>query len=75
LNLDTYQNALKGGSTAAGGPVNGAVIKPGNAAGSYLYQAVTGKQKAGPPMPLGRAPLPQTDIRIIYTWIQQGATK
>src|SRR5436309_6095209 len=70
LNLDTYQNALKGGSTAAGGPVNGAVIKPGDAAGSYLYQAVTGKQKVGAPMPLGRAPLPQTDIQTIFNWIQ-----
>jgi Planctomycete cytochrome C len=75
LNLDTYQNALKGGSTAAGGPVNGAVIKPGNAAGSYLYQAVTGKQKVGAPMPLGRAPLPQKDILTIFKWIQQGAKK
>jgi hypothetical protein len=75
LNLDTYQNALKGGSTAAGGFVNGAVIKPGNAAGSYLYQVVAGKQTVGSPMPLGRAPLPQKDIQTIYNWIQQGAKK
>jgi Planctomycete cytochrome C len=75
LNLDTLQNALKGGSTAAVGPVNGAVIKPGNAAASYLYQAITGKQTVGAPMPLGRAPLPQKDIRIIYTWILQGAKR
>jgi mono/diheme cytochrome c family protein len=75
LNLDTYQNALKGGSTAAGGVVNGAVIKPGDAAGSYLYQAVTGKQKVGQRMPLGGAPLPQKDVQTIYTWIQQGAKK
>src|SRR5918912_2376644 len=75
LNLDTYQNALKGGSTAAGGFVNGAVIKSGNAAGSYLYQVVAGKQTVGARMPLGRAPLPQKDMQTIYNWIQQGAKK
>jgi hypothetical protein len=75
LNLDTYQATMKGGSTAAGGVVNGPVIKPGNAAGSYLYQAVTGKQKVGAPMPLGRAPLPQKDMQTIFNWIQQGAKK
>jgi hypothetical protein len=75
LNLDTYQNALKGGSIAAGGVVNGSVIKPGNAAGSYLYQVVAGKQKVGQPMPLGRGPLPQKDIQTIFNWIQNGAKK
>ena len=73
LNLDTYQAAMKGGSTSAGGPVNGPVIKPGKAAGSYLYQVVAGKQT--PRMPLNRAPLPQRDIQTIYNWIQQGAKK
>src|SRR2546428_709710 len=63
LNLDTYQAAMKGGSTSAGGVVNGSVIKPGNAAGSYLYQAVAGTQKVGARMPLGRTPLPKTDIQ------------
>src|SRR5919201_5803009 len=73
LNLDTYQNALKGGSTSAGGVVNGPVIKPGNAAGSYLYQAVAGKQKVGQSMPANGKVLPNTDIKNIYNWIQNGA--
>ena len=75
LNLDTYQAAMKGGSTSAGGVVNGPVIKAGNAAASYLYQVVAGKQTVGARMPLGRPPLPQKDIQTIYNWIQQGAKK
>jgi hypothetical protein len=73
LNLDTYANAMKGGTVAAGGVVNGRVIIPGNAAGSYLYQAVAGKQKVGAPMPLGKPPLSSTDMQNIYNWIQNGA--
>ena len=73
LNLDTYANAMKGGSTAAGGVVNGPVVIPGNAAGSYLYQAVAGKQKVGAPMPLGKPPLSTTDVQNIFNWIQNGA--
>jgi mono/diheme cytochrome c family protein len=71
LNLDTYQAVMKGGS--GGGPVNGPVIKSGNAAGSYLYQAVTGKQKVGARMPANGKVLPTTDIKNIYNWIQNGA--
>lgn len=74
LNLDTYASAMKGGSIAAGGVVNGAVIKPGNAADSFLYLAVAGKQGSrGARMPFGRNPLPQSDIQTIYKWIQAGA--
>jgi mono/diheme cytochrome c family protein len=75
LHLDTYQGAMKGGSVAAGGVLTGRVIKPGNARASYLYQAVTGTQKLGARMPLGRAPLRAGDIQTIYNWIQQGARK
>ena len=59
--------------TAAGGVVNGPVIKPGNAAGSYLYQAVAGTQKVGARMPANGKVLPTTDIKNIYNWIQSGA--
>jgi membrane associated rhomboid family serine protease len=71
LSLDTYQAVMKGGT--GGGPVNGPVIKPGNAAGSYLYQAITGKQKVGARMPANGKVLPPTDIKNIYNWIQNGA--
>ena len=73
LNLDTYANLMKGGSIAAAGVVNGAVIKPGDAAGSYLYQAVAGKQKIGLRMPANGKILSSTDIQNIYNWIQNGA--
>jgi mono/diheme cytochrome c family protein len=71
LSLDTYQAAMKGGS--GGGPVNGPVIKPRDAAGSYLYQAITGKQKVGARMPANGKVLPPTDVKNIYNWIQSGA--
>ena len=73
LSLDTYQATMKGGSTSAGGVVDGSVIKPGNAAGSYLYQAVAGTQKVGARMPANGKVLPTTDIKNIYNWIQNGA--
>src|SRR5919199_6402999 len=71
LGLDTYQDVMKGGT--GGGPVKGPVIKQGDAAGSYLYQAVAGTPKVGQRMPLGRPALPKTDIQNIYNWIQNGA--
>ena len=73
LSLDTYQAVIKGGSKSAGGVVDGSVIKPGNAAGSYLYQAVAGTQKVGARMPANGKVLPTTDIKNIYNWIQNGA--
>ena len=71
LNLNTYATAMKGGSTGAGGPHNGPVIIPGNPTGSYIIQVLKGQQQ--PQMPLGRSPLPNTDIQTIYNWIKQGA--
>ena len=71
LGLDTYQDVMKGGT--GGGPVKGPVIKQGDAAGSYLYEAVAGTPKVGQRMPLGRPALPKSDIQNIYKWIQNGA--
>src|SRR5438067_1959117 len=73
LSLDTYQAVMKGGSTSAGGVVNGPVIKPGDPAGSYLYQAVAGTQKVGARMPASGKVLPKPDIQNIYNWIKNGA--
>lgn len=77
LNLDTYAGAMKGGAIAAGGVVNGAVIKPGNAQGSYLWQVVAWRKdlyKVGANMPLAAAqPISKVDQQNIYNWIQNGA--
>jgi menaquinol-cytochrome c reductase cytochrome b/c subunit len=78
LNLDTYENALKGGSKAAGGVIEGSVIKPGNAQDSYLWQVVAWRKdlyKVGQNMPLGGPQLSKTDQQNIYNWIQNGAKK
>ena len=73
LNLDTYANLMKGGNVAAGGVVNGAVVKPFNPDASYLWQAVAGKQKLGQRMPFGKNPISNVDIQNIYNWIKNGA--
>lgn len=72
LNLGSYQGVMAGGQ--GGGPVKGAVIKPGNPNDSYLYQAIEWKQKVGATMPLGaRQKIPQVDRQNIYNWIKDGA--
>jgi hypothetical protein len=71
LNLDSYANAMKGGVTAGAGPVTGPVIRPGDAADSYLYGVLTGEQQ--PRMPLGGPPLSDAELTTMHDWIQQGA--
>jgi hypothetical protein len=51
----------------------GRVIKPGDAAGSALYQRVAGIGDAAR-MPMGGKPLPPETIALIRDWINQGAT-
>src|SRR5579859_936895 len=64
LSLATYSDALDGGR-------NGAVIRPGNGAGSPLVHHLTGA--LDPQMPKDEDPLPPTEIAMIRAWIDQGA--
>jgi cytochrome c oxidase subunit 2 len=74
LSMTTYSSLIKGGSTAGGGVVNGAVIVPGNHQGSYLWDAVEGIHLGtGARMPLGGPYLSQSDIDTIAKWIDAGA--
>ncbi|MDQ6677079.1 MAG: PSD1 and planctomycete cytochrome C domain-containing protein, partial [Acidobacteriota bacterium] len=61
--IDSRDNLLKGGT-------RGAAVKPGDAAGSLLYQAVAHTGKLAMP-PGGK--LSDPDIANIKTWIEQGA--
>jgi mono/diheme cytochrome c family protein len=61
LNLSTWESALKGGES-------GAVIVPGNASESRLYELVS---KGA--MPPGEARLGEANIEIIRNWIDGGA--
>src|SRR5215469_14126604 len=63
LNLDTRDDALKGGQ-------HGVVLVPGDAAKSRLFQLVSGVEK--PAMPLG-GKLTADEIETIRLWINQGA--
>ncbi len=63
--LDRRRDAMRGGSSG------GAVIGPGNSAGSFLYLRLIGSQY-GPQMP-PTGPLSAERINIIKAWIDQGA--
>jgi hypothetical protein len=67
---DDVRAALEG-TTASGGRL---LIKPGDAAGSYLFVRLT-DPSAGPSglMPLGMDPLDDADIELIRRWINEGA--
>lgn len=66
LRLDRRRDALPNRVGA-----NGARIVPGDSARSVLYQRLTGT-KAGPQMP-PTGPLPEQKIKLIQSWIDQGA--
>lgn len=75
LDLGSYQGAIKGGG-GAGAVVNGAVIKPGNANGSYLWQVVAWRKdlyKVGANMPLAGSQISKVDQTNIANWINDGA--
>ena len=64
LSLATYEDALEGGR-------NGAVIRPGNGAGSLLIHRVRGDVE--PQMPKDEDPLSAGQIALLRLWIDQGA--
>jgi hypothetical protein len=64
LSLATYADALDGGRS-------GAVIRPGNGAGSPLIHRLTGA--LDPQMPKDEDPLRSADIARIRRWIDEGA--
>lgn len=65
LRLDTRQGAMAGG-------YSGAVILPGNGAGSKLIQRVQGGKGVMIMPPAGK-PLTAAEIEILKQWIDQGA--
>ena len=50
-------------------------VAPGNPNASYLIQKLEGTAAFGARMPLGREPLPQSDIDVIRQWIIDGAQR
>jgi len=64
LSLASYSDALDGGRS-------GAVIRPGNAAGSPLIHRLTGA--LDPQMPKDADPLPAAELALVRQWIDQGA--
>jgi mono/diheme cytochrome c family protein len=63
LRLDNYAASLAGGK-------NGAVLVPGNIAGSELIRRLRGQST--PRMPFLSRPLPEDQIAIIERWIEAG---
>jgi hypothetical protein len=66
LRLDDGQAALRGGNS-------GAVLKPGDAVGSRLLQAVAGLDPDVKMPPEGKKPLSSAEIALLRAWIEQGA--
>jgi hypothetical protein len=64
LSLTTYADVLDGGRS-------GAVVRPGNGAGSLIFHRITGT--VGDQMPLDELPLSEAEVALIRTWIDEGA--
>jgi len=64
LSLNTYAAVIKGGE-------HGAVVVPGDPAGSKLVHAIDGTDT--PRMPFKQDPLSQEEIDKISKWIEDGA--
>jgi hypothetical protein len=48
-------------------------VSPNDPANSYLYRKITGAGITGDRMPQGKAPLTDTQIKLIRDWIRRGA--
>ena len=66
LRLDSYEAMMKGTKF-------GAVVVPGSSVSSTLYRLVSGQADPSIRMPHGQAALPDADVAMIATWIDQGA--
>lgn len=64
LNVATYQTLMAGGSS-------GEAITPGNADKSRLYRMVAHLEE--PHMPPKQPKIPDTDLALLKTWIENGA--
>ena len=64
--VDSYQAVMKGTRF-------GPVVTPGSAVSSSLYRLVAGEVDPSIQMPHGKEKLPAQDIKLIMTWIDQGA--
>ncbi len=49
------------------------IVDPFYADSSYMYFKITGNPIAGPRMPYGKSPLPDSLIHEVEQWIDQGA--
>lgn len=66
LKLSSYDDLMRGTRF-------GPVVKPGDSLSSVLNMLVEGRADASLKMPHGRAQLPQESIRLLKTWVEQGA--
>jgi hypothetical protein len=64
LSLATYEDVLDGGRS-------GAIVRPGNGAGSLMFHRLSGEIE--PQMPLDELPLADAEIAVLRLWIDQGA--
>lgn len=66
FSVESYETIMKGTKY-------GPVIVPGDAISSSLYRLLAGEVDPSIQMPHNKDPLPPADIKLIETWIEQGA--
>jgi hypothetical protein len=66
LFVDSVAGLLQGG-------LNGPAVTPGNADGSLIIRKMSPNPPFGDRMPLGGAPVPESQINVIRVWINEGA--